>query len=196
MTGILFEIGDRPRFQQLIDRIVQEKFPHSCRTVSIAGIPAYILAANRSASIVFGLVEQKLLITWDESVFVEMIRRLRAKEQGLESNSEFKETEALVSGPSDMFLYIDAKTGFRKFYNVSRPMLILGAALMPALDRYIDLTALPEIESIARHLSPIVLSRHRVAKGFVDESVGPLTAYEASAFAVGTAVTLGLIQRK
>jgi hypothetical protein len=196
VTAILLEVTDLARFQQLIDRIVREKFPDSCRPTSIAGLPAYILSPNENAAVVFGLVDHRLLITWDESVFVEMVQRLRAKDQGLEHNDQFKETEGLVAAPSDLFLYIDAKVGFQRVYDASRPILIFGAALIPAVNRFVDVMALPEGAEIAKHLSPIVLSRHRVANGFIDESVGPVTAYEASAFAVGSAVALGLLQRK
>jgi hypothetical protein len=68
--------------------------------------------------------------------------------------------------------------------------------LMPAVNRYVDMMELPEGAEVAKHLSPIVLSRHRVANGFIDESAGPVTAYEASALAIGSAVALELLQRK
>ena len=179
-----------------MDRIVREKLPDSCRLSSIEGVPAYILSPNENASIVFGLVDQKLLIARDESIFAEMVRRLRTSHEGLERDRQFKETEGLVAAPSDLFLYIDAKAGFQKIYDATRPMLIFGAAMIPALNRYVDAMAFPETAEIVRHLSPIVLSRHRVRKGFIDESVGPLTAYEAAAFMVGSAVAVGSLQRQ
>ena len=196
VTAILLEVTDLAKFQQLIDRIVREKLPDSCRPTSIAGLPAYIVSPNENASIVFGLVDHRLLITRDESVFVEMVQRLRAKDQGLEHNDQFKETQGLVAAPSDLFLYIDAKVGFQRLYDASRPMLIFGAALIPSVNRFVDVMALPQGAEIAKHLSPIVLSRRRVANGFIDESAGPVTAYEASAFAVGSAFAGGLLQRK
>lgn len=196
VTTILLEVADQARFQQLMDHIVREKFPDSCHPASIAGLPAYILSPNENASVVFGLVDHRLLITWDESVFVEMVQRLRAKHQGLEHNDQFKQTESLVAVPSDLFLYVDAKVGFQRLYDASRPMLIFGAALIPAVNHYVDMMALPESAEIAKHLSPIVLSRRRVANGFVDESAGPVTAYEASAFAIGSAAAVGLLQRR
>ena len=195
-TAILLEVTDGAKFQQLMDRIVREKLPDSCRSTSIQGTPAYILSPNENASVVFGLVEQKLLIARDESVFAVMVRRLRVSDEGLERDRQFKEMEALVAAPSDLFLYIDAKAGFQRFYDATRPMLIFGAAMIPPVNRFVDAMAFPETAEIARHLSPIVLSRHRVSKGFVDESVGPLTAYEASAFAVGSAMAVGLLQPK
>jgi hypothetical protein len=195
-TAILLEVTDRTKFQQLMDQIVREKLPDSCRSTSIEGTPAYILSPNENVSVVFGLVKQKLLIAWDESVFAVMVRRLRVGDEGLKHDRQFKETEGLVAAPSDLFLYIDAKAGFQRFYDATRPMLIFGAAMIPPLNRFVDAMAFPETAEIARHLSPIILSRHRVSKGFVDESVGPLTAYEASAFAVGSAMAVGLLQRK
>jgi len=195
-TAVLLEVTDETKFQQLMDRIVQEKLPDSCRSTSIEGMPAYILSPNENVSVVFGLVKRKLLIAWDESVFAVMVRRLRVSDEGLERDRQFKETEALVAAPSDLFLYIDAKAGFQRFYDAVRPMLIFGTAMIPPLNRFVDAMAFPETTEIARHLSPIVLSRHRVSKGFVDESVGPLTAYEASAFAVGSAMAVGLLQRQ
>src|ERR1700736_2060124 len=195
-TVILLEVVDRTKFQQLIDRIVREKLPDSCRPTSIAGLPAYILSANENASIIFGLAEQRLVIAWNESVFAEVVRRLRAKDRGLEQNDQFKGTEGLVAAPGDLFLYIDAKAGFQRLYDASRPMLVFGAALIPSVNRYVDPMAFPETGDITKHLSPIVLSRHRVVNGFIDESVGPLTAYEASAFAIGGAVGVGLLQRR
>jgi hypothetical protein len=71
-------------------------------------------------------------------------------------------------------------------------MLVFGILLMPALNRYVDAMALPETEDISKHLSPIVLSRHRVTNGFVDESVGPITAYDALVLLLGGAMAMGL----
>jgi len=179
-----------------MDRIVREKLPDSCRSTSIEGTPAYILSPNENVSVVFGLVKQKLLVACNESVFAKMVRRLHLSAEGLERDRQFRETEGLVAAPSDLFLYIDAKVGFQRFYDATRPMLIFGAAMIPPLNRYVDAMAFPETAEIVKHLSPIVLSRHRVSKGFIDESVGPLTAYEASAFAVWSAVVVGLLQRE
>jgi hypothetical protein len=196
VSAALLEIPDRTKFQQMIDRIMREKLPDSCRPASIAGVPGYIVSPNENASIVFGLLGQKLVIAWDESIFAEIVRRLRTKDPGLEQNDQFKEMERLVATPSDLFLYIDARAVFERFYDATRPMLIFGAALIPALNRYVDAIALPETDTITKHLSPIVLSRHRVANGFIDESVGPLTAYEASAFAIAGATAVGLLHQK
>jgi hypothetical protein len=73
-------------------------------------------------------------------------------------------------------------------------MLVFGVALIPSLNKYIDAMAFPETGEISHHLSPIVLSRHRVAHGVVDESVGPITAYEALVLISGGAMAMGLLR--
>lgn len=73
--------------------------------------------------------------------------------------------------------------------------MVFGIALMPTLNRYVDAMALPDTDDISKHLSPIVLSRHRVANGVIDESVGPVTAYEAVAMLLGGAWAMGLWDR-
>ena len=100
----------------------------------------------------------------------------------------------LVAEPADLFVYFDAKTGFESLYNASRPMLVFGVALIPAISKYIDAMALPETTEVSKHLGPIVLSRHRVAHGIIDESVGPITAYEALAFVFAAAIAMGLLE--
>jgi hypothetical protein len=55
--------------------------------------------------------------------------------------------------------------------------------------------ALPETGAIAKHLSPIVLSRRHVSDGFIDESVGPVTAYQAAALVMAGALAMGATER-
>ena len=98
---------------------------------------------------------------------------LQSHNAGLENNAQFKAMSKLVNEPDDLFVYFDAKTGFESLYDASRTMLVFGVALIPLLNKYIDAMAFPETSEISKHLSPIVLSRHRVPRGVLDESVGP-----------------------
>jgi hypothetical protein len=148
---------------------------------------------NGNISIVFGLVGRQLLVAWSRSEFAELLRRLQSHNAGLDSTAQFKAIAKLVDDPADLFVYLDAKSGFESLYDASRPMLVFGVAMIPALNQYIDAMTFPETGEVSKHLSPIVLSRHRVAHGVVDESVGPITAYEALALVSGCAVAMGLL---
>jgi hypothetical protein len=189
--AISLRVTDPEKFQRLIDQVVTEKFPDSCKKIGAASRPTYLVQVNNRAAIVFGLVGHRLLISPSESVFEEFVHRLQNHAPGLEANNQFEAIAKLVSKPNDLFVYLDAKAGFERFYEVSKPMLVLGIALMPALSRYIDAMALPDTRDISKHLGPVVLSRHRVPNGVVDESVGPITAYEAVALLLGGGAAMG-----
>ncbi len=189
---ISLHVIDPEKFQRLVRRILTEKFSESCRTIEIASVPAWLIQVNERVSVVFGLVGHLLLVTGSQSNFAELVHRLQGQSPGLESNNEFKAIAKLVSEPNELFAYLDAKSGFERFYEVSRPMLVFTIALMPTLSRYLDAMALPNTGDISKHLSPIVLSRHWVANGVVDESVGPITAYDAAVLFVGGALAMSL----
>jgi hypothetical protein len=189
------QVIDPGEFQHLIDRVVAAKFPHNCSRREIGAISAYSIQVNKYASIVFGLVDRHLLVSGSESKFSELANRLRTHASGLESEDQFKSVSKLVKDPDDLFLYVDAKSFFERVYGASRSMLALGIGMMPITSRYFDGMALPETGEISKHLSPIVLSRRRVTGGVVDESIGPITAYDGAAVVAGGALAMGLLAR-
>ena len=191
---LLLRVTDPDRFQRLLDDVANQKFPDSCSKIDISGSPAYKMQLNARASIVFGMNGHELLVAGNANVFSEAIMRLRAGAVGLEKNEQYKQATSLVAQPDGLFVYVDSKAGFERLYNASRPMLAFGAALIPALAEYVDGSLLPETEQVSRHLSPIVLCRHWVKDGAIDESVGPVTAYEGSALLLGAALTMGLLR--
>jgi hypothetical protein len=189
------QVIDPGKFQHLIDRVVAERFPDNCSMREIAAIPAYSIHVNKYASIVFGLVDRHLLVSGSESNFSELANRLRTHASGLESDNQFRSVSRLVKDPDDLFLYIDTKSFFERVYEASRSMLALGLEMMPITSRYVDGMALPETGEISKHLSPIVLSRRRVTDGVVDESIGPITAYDGAALVAGGALAMRLLAR-
>jgi hypothetical protein len=193
--AISLQVSDAAKFQHLMDRVATEKFPDNCKKIEIASVPAYLMQVNERVSIVFGLAGRQALITGSQASFAELVQRLQTQSPGLESDNQFKATEKMVADPNDLFAYLDAKAGFERFYEASRPMLVFGILLTPALSRYVDAMALPETEDIGKHLSPIVLSRHRANNGVIDESVGPITAYDAVMLLLGGAFAMGLWER-
>jgi hypothetical protein len=193
--AISLRVSDPASFQHLVDQVVTEKFPENCRKIEVESIPAYLMLVNERLPIVFGLVGQQFLITGSQSNFAELVHRLQSRAPGLQADNQYQAIAKMVDEPNVLFAYLDAKSGFERFYEASRPMLAFGIVLMPTINRYVDAMALPETEDIGKHLSPIVLSRHRVANGVVDESVGPVTAYDAVALLLGGALAMGLLER-
>jgi hypothetical protein len=195
-AALLLGITDPEKFQHLIDQIVMERFSDGSKKIEVSSVSAYVIQLNGNISIVCGLIGRQLLVAGNRSEFAELVHRLQSHNAGLENNSQFKAIAKLVNEqPADLFVYLDARTGFENLYDASRTMLVFGVALIPMLNKYIDAMTFPETGEVSKHLSPMVLSRHRVAGGIVDESVGPITVYQALALVGGGAVVMGLLGR-
>ncbi|MBV9673715.1 MAG: hypothetical protein JO076_12960, partial [Verrucomicrobia bacterium] len=191
-AAVSFRVSDPDRIQHLIDEVVREKLPDSCRKTSVGDVQAYIMNNRRHALMYFGLFGSNLLMAWNESAFLDLVHRLRKPVGDLEKNETYRNAVKLVPPANDVFAFIDTQTGFNRLYEAIRPMLVFSAAVVPQLGDYIDAGNLPDCEEISRHLSPIVLSRSRVKGGFMDESTGPITAYQATLLLIGATFLTGM----
>jgi hypothetical protein len=64
---------------------------------------------------------------------------------------------------------------FERAYTAVRPVILFGALVMPGMAETIDTTKLPQTDTIAKHLPPIILSQQCTAEGVLFESSGPVT---------------------
>jgi hypothetical protein len=106
----------------------------------------------------------------------------------LERSAIFRDAATQVSAGDSAFNYVDTRLLFERANAAIRPLLIMGAAVYPALGKDVDLGKLPPSEAIAKHLSPIVMSQRYENDGYVTESVGPVTFREAT---IGIAAVVG-----
>jgi hypothetical protein len=173
---------------------MKAKFSGQWTRTEIEGVKAYVLRANNAVSLVIGVSGRQLYVATSGSAFGEALRRARVQDRPLERNEQYRNTVALVAPPTEAFVYLDTKGVFERVYPMARPMIVFGTAFIPTLAEYVDPSTFPETDEIARHLSPIVFSRRRIEYGVLDESVGPVTAYQASIVALGVCGALGLFQ--
>jgi hypothetical protein len=75
-------------------------------------------------------------------------------------------------------------------------MLFMSAAFLPGINDTVDLNKLPPAEIIAKHLSPIAMSQRYDEDGYVAESIGPVTIYQAIAGLGGLASAATLFYRQ
>ena len=80
---------------------------------------------------------------------------------------------------NEVFGYVDSKKLVERSYPKLRQIIIFGAAIMPGASDIIDGSKLPETETIARHLQPIVYGQTRIPEGYLVESSGPITMNQA-----------------
>lgn len=103
----------------------------------------------------------------------------------LEAAPAFAPALPVFRAANETFGYIDTKAVFERAFGALRPVIVFGAALMPGVDEIVDASKLPETETIAKHLTPIVVSQSRLADGYLIESSGPVTMLQVTAAAAG-----------
>ncbi|CAN5541362.1 hypothetical protein BH09VER1_BH09VER1_24150 [soil metagenome] len=82
--------------------------------------------------------------------------------------------------PGQVFGYIDTRAIFERGYPMLRQVIMFGAAFMPGASDIVDTSKLPQTDTIARHLTPILYSQNRLPDGFLMESSGPITLNQAA----------------
>ena len=85
-----------------------------------------------------------------------------------------------MPAPTNFFAYVDAALLYGRLDTTLRPMLVMSAAFIPAINDYVDVNKLPAPEVVTKHLSPIVSSQRYERDGYVAESVGPVTLNQAA----------------
>jgi hypothetical protein len=189
----LLQVSDPDSFIGMMRKILQQEFPKRWTEKYIGDSRVFQFGAGQSVNLVFGMSGNYFIAARSEEAYAEARGRLQNQQVGLPAPSNYKILDA--SQPSAVQFYLDANTLFERGYGSIRPMLVFGAALVPNLGDFIDPNALPETSEICKHLTPILMCRRELPDGTLDDSVGPLTAFEASALGVGAAASLSLIER-
>jgi hypothetical protein len=109
---------------------------------------------------------------------------------GLAASETFRTAEGMINAPNRSSAYVDTALLYTRLDAALRPMLVMGAAFVPAIAQAIDLSKVPPAEVITRHLSPIVMSQRYDGDGYVTESAGPVSIFQA-ALGVGIASGAG-----
>jgi hypothetical protein len=189
----LLQVSDPHSFVGMIRKILQQEFPDRWTEKDVGDCRIFQFKAGQSINLVFGMNGNYFIAARNEEAYAQARDRLRDEQVGLHAPNNYKIVDA--TQPSAVRFYLDANTLFERGYGSIRPMLVFGAALMPNLADFIDPSALPETSEVSKHLTPILMCRHELPDGTLDDSVGPLTAFEASALGVGAAAGLNLIER-
>lgn len=126
-------------------------------------------------------VTKDLLVAGLDRTSVETaMKRAGAAGAGLAETSGFKTAAALLPKPTQSFTFIDTALLYSRLDTALRPMLIMAAAFVPGVADAVDLGKLPAPEVVTKHLSPIVMSQHYQKDGYVTESIGPVSIYQAA----------------
>lgn len=132
-----------------------------------------------SFSPTIGLSDRMLIAGADAGSVEAAMKRSTAGNSGLATSTDFKNAERAVPAAKQTFTYIDPALVYTRVDATFRPMLLMSAAFLPGIAETVDLSKLPAPEIITKHLTPIVMSQSYDGDGYIAESVGPVTVYQA-----------------
>ena len=92
----------------------------------------------------------------------------------------FKKAAGWVPTPRQSFTYLDTALLYQRLDAALRPMLVMAAAFVPSVAESADLGKLPAAEVITNHLSPLVASQSYGGGGYLVESMGPVSIFQAA----------------
>jgi Protein of unknown function (DUF3352) len=138
------------------------------------------------------LSDKMLIAGSNESVVEAAVKRSAVAKSELGSSENFRKAEAAVPPAKQAFFYVDTALLYARLDAAIRPLLMMSAAFMPSVSENVDLSKFPPPEAITKHLSPIVMSQNYQSDGYVTESVGPVTIYQAAAGAALVGVAAGM----
>lgn len=114
-----------------------------------------------------------------DAASIQQAQKSMSTGETLEKNPAFAAALPAYKAANEVFGYVDARAIFEKGFPMLRQVIVFSAALMPGVAEVIDSSKIPNTETIARHLSPIVYSQTRLPDGYLIESSGPITMNQA-----------------
>ena len=186
-SGVLaVEIRDRAKGAEALQKLIS-LFPET-RVVDEDGIKLYSIpsVSNPLAAPTLTLTDQFLIVGIDPSG---VLRAARSGAGAIEGLPSFAPAIPAYRSANEVFAFIDTRDVFVRAYTALRPVILFGAQVMPGAADMVDTGKLPQTETIARHLPPVILSQQRLEDGVLLESSGPVTVSElAVAAAAGAAL--------
>ena len=139
-------------------------------------------------------ISEKFMVAGLDSGSVEAaMARANGTGASLSSSATYKRAAQTLPDPTNMFTYLDLGLLYTRLDAALRPMLMMSAAFMPAMNDYLDPAKLPPADVVRKHLGPTVSSQRYRNNGYIGESVGPVTMSQTAAAAVlaGVGAALG-----
>jgi hypothetical protein len=188
----LLEVRDADRFMEMVRKILEQEFPHRWSEGIIGDSRVFRFGVGKSA-FVFGMSGNHFIAAQNEETYAEAQTSLLDRRVGIHPPDNYKPAQTDLT--ASVRFYLDSNALFERGYGSIRPVLVFGAALVPNLNTLFDPATLPETSDISKHLTPILMYRRDLPDGVLEDSVGPVTAYEASAIGIAAAAGLNLLEQ-
>jgi hypothetical protein len=172
-SGVLaVEIRDQAKASDALKKLIS-LFPET-RIAEEDGVKLYSIpsVSNPLVSPTLTLTDQFLILGIDAASVSKAAHSDGASLEGLPA---FAAAVPAYRSANELFAFIDTRSLFERAYAALRPVILFGAQVMPGAADMVDTGKLPQTETIARHLPPVILSQQRLEEGVLLESSGPVT---------------------
>lgn len=130
-------------------------------------------------------LDEGYLFAGIDAASIDTIRQAAKAGETLESSPTFVPVKEAYRSANEVFIYVDSRAVFERAYTFVRQFAPWAAATTPGLNEVVDLSKLPDAETIAKHLSPIIYSQSRLSDGYLVESTGPITLIQVGLVGAG-----------
>lgn len=188
-SGVLaIAVRDQAKAEQTLQEALA-LLPGTTATES-AGATYYTSPAvqNTFVSPALALTDGRLFLGLSAAA-IDSARQSLKSGASLESAPVFASAKETYRSANESFGFLDARGIFEKVFPHARQALAF-AAMMPGVSDVINPDKVPDTETVAKHLQPIVFSQSRMADGTVLESSGPITLNHAILLGGGAASLL------
>ena len=178
-TGLIaVQIKDQAKAEESVRELLA-LFPEASVT-ELEGIRYFSFPSLQSAfaNPTLALVEGFLVLGVDPGELSDSLQSFKTG-QTLETSPVFASALSAYKATNEVFGYADSKMLFERGFPMLRRIIVFGVAVVPGASAIIDASKLPETESIAKHLQPIVYNQTRLPEGYLVESSGPITMNQA-----------------
>jgi hypothetical protein len=185
-SGVLaVAIRDQAKAADALKKLIS-LFPET-RIVEEEGVKLYSIpsVSNPLVSPTLTLTDQFLILGVDPS---SVSKAARSEGASLEELPAFAAAVPAYRSANEAFAFIDTRSLFERAYAALRPVILFWAQVMPGAVDMVDTAKLPQTETIARHLPPVIFSQRRLEEGVLLESSGPLTVSQLAIAGVASGV--------
>jgi hypothetical protein len=190
---VTFPVQDAARAKKIVDVLARASDEDaSWRETDRNGAHYWTMQSTAAGFLVFRptiAVSNRVMVAGLDAGSVEAaIQRGETSASELANSGTYKNAARSLPAPESFFGYVDPALLYTRLDATLRPILLMGAAFMPAINEDVDLTKIPPAEAVTKHLSPIVSSQRYKDGGYLTESIGPITLSQT-----GIALLAGVI---
>jgi hypothetical protein len=176
IAGALAHASDHDAVWKEIDR-------NGVHYLSMQSAPGFLVLRPTIA-----ITNRVMIVGLDPGSVEAAVQRSTGASSEFASSPAYRNAAQTIGPPENFFAYVDLGLLYSRLDATLRPILMMGAAFMPAVNEYVDLGKVPPAEVVAKHLSPIVSSQRYDHGGYITESVGPITLNHSGIALVALAV--------